>query len=72
MLALAFAADARSVPLVALAPKRVAYCERSALLSPACPRRVPRVRAAYLSHLAVDPARRGLRVDIFNPERGGE
>jgi hypothetical protein len=72
MLALSFAADARAVPLVPLASKRSAYCERSALLRRACPRLVPRVRAAYQSHLAVDLAGRGLRLDIFNLERGGE
>jgi hypothetical protein len=66
------AADVQPLPLVSLAPKRVAYCERSALLRAVCPRLVPRVRAAYLSHLAVDPARRGRRLDVFNLERGGE
>lgn len=30
------------------------------------------MRAAYESHLAVDLAGRGLRLDIFNLERGGE
>jgi hypothetical protein len=66
------AADTRPVPLVSLAPKRIAYCERSTLLRAACPRLVPRVRAAYGSHLALDPTKRGPRVDIFNLERGGE
>jgi hypothetical protein len=72
MLGLTLAADARPVPLVPLAPKRVAYCERSALLRVACPRLVPRVRGAYVSHLAVDPAGWRYRFDLFNLERGGE
>lgn len=61
-----------SVPLVPLAPKRIAYCERSELLRAACPRLVPRVRAAYQSHLSVAPSGDRRRLDIFNLERGGE
>jgi hypothetical protein len=60
------------VPLVQLAPKRVAYCERSPVLRAACPRLVPRVRAAYLSHLAVELVGSPHRLDTFNLERGGE
>jgi hypothetical protein len=60
------------VPLVPLAPKRIAYCERSQLLRPACPRRVPRVRAAYSSHLAMERPGEGGRLAVFNLERGGE
>jgi hypothetical protein len=64
----------RAVELVPLAPKRLEHCRRSALLRPACPRRVPRVGAPYLSHLATDLLGRGsrLRLDVFNLERGGE
>jgi hypothetical protein len=61
-----------AVALVPLAPKRVAYCERSTVLRAACPRLVPRVRAPYLSHLAIELAGSRHRLDIFNLERGGE
>jgi hypothetical protein len=60
----------RGVELVALAPKKLAHCRKSELLRPACPRLVPRVRAAYLNHLAVEG--RGTRFSLatFNLERG--
>lgn len=57
--------------LVPLAPKTVAHCRRSALIRPACPRLVPRVRAPYLAHLVREIAR-PYRLDVFNLERGGE
>ncbi len=55
-----------------IAAKRLAHCERSALLRPVCPRSVPRVRF-YLSHLSVEL--RGLGgpvLDVFGMESGGE
>jgi hypothetical protein len=60
------------VELVPLAPKKLAHCRKAALLRAACPRLVPRVRAAYLNHLAVE--REGTRFSLatFNLERGGE
>jgi hypothetical protein len=72
VLAAAGAVAVEPVRLVPLAPKRVAYCSRSRLLRPACPRLVPRVRAAYLSHLSLAPSDDRRRMDIFNLERGGE
>jgi len=65
----------RSPPSPLLEPisaKRLAHCERSALLRPVCPRSVPRVRF-YLSHLSVEL--RGLGgpvLDVFGMESGGE
>ncbi len=61
----------RPVPLVSLAAAKLDHCERSGLLRPICPRRVPRVRAAYLSNLAVELMGRPV-LDVFNLERGGE
>lgn len=60
-------------PLVApISAKRLAHCERSALLRPVCPRSVPRVDS-YLSHLSVELAGLGGPVlDVFNLESGGE
>jgi len=55
-----------------ISAKRLAHCERSALLRPLCPRSVPRVRS-YLSHLSVEL--RGLGgpvLDVFGMESGGE
>jgi hypothetical protein len=60
----------RPVALVPLAPKRLAHCRASSLMRPACPTRVPRVRAAFLSHLYRDPG--APRFEAFNLERGGE
>lgn len=63
----------RPVALVPLAPKRFAHCRRSSLVRAACPRLVPSVRAAYLSHLAVDLLRPpSPPLAVFNLERGGE
>lgn len=64
----------RAVELVPLSPRRLAHCRRSALLRPACPRLVPRVRAAYLSRLATNLLGRGSaqRLAAFGLERGGE
>jgi hypothetical protein len=60
-----------TVALVRLAPAKLTHCRRSRLLRPACPTRVPRVRASYLTHLARDLG--GPHpLDVFNLERGGE
>jgi hypothetical protein len=61
-----------SVELVPLAPKRLAHCRRSALLSTICPTFIPRVGAPYLSHLARDPPRATGEMHVFDLERGGE
>ena len=58
------------VELVALAKKRVAHCQRSALLRTICPTRVPLVRAPYLSHLSRDLLGATGRFDVFDLERG--
>ena len=57
------------VEFVALAKKRVAHCQRSALLRTICPTTVPLVRAPYLSHLSRDLLGRG-QLDVFDLERG--
>jgi hypothetical protein len=62
----------RSVELVPLAPKKLAHCRKAALLRAACPRLVPRVRAAYLNHLAVEGEGTRFSLATFNLERGGE
>ncbi len=59
------------VALVRLAPAKLAHCRRSRLLRPACPTRVPRVRATFLSHLARE-GRGPSTLHTFNLERGGE
>ncbi len=59
----------RPVELVALAPKRVEHCRRSALIRPTCPTQVPRVRAEYLSHLSRDVLGRSGILDVFDLER---
>ena len=58
------------VELVALAKKRVAHCQRSALLRTICPTTVPLVRAPYLSHLSRDLLGATGRFDVFDLERG--
>ena len=62
---------ADAAPLVRLSPTKLAHCERSGLLRPVCPRRVPRVRARYLSNLSVELTGKHV-LDVFNLERGGE
>jgi hypothetical protein len=58
--------------LAPISAKRLAHCERSALLRPVCPRSVPRVDF-YLSHLSVGLTGIGGPVlDVFNLESGGE
>lgn len=64
--------EAKGVELVPLAPAKLAHCRRSVLLRAACPRRVPRVRAEYLNHLAVEGVGTRLALATFNLERGGE
>ena len=61
----------RPASLVSLGAAKLAHCERSGLVRPVCPRRVPRVGAAYLSNLAVELTGRSM-LDVFNLERGGE
>jgi hypothetical protein len=63
---------ARPVKFVPLAAKRVTHCQRSALLRPICPTRVPAVRATYLSHLSRDLLGPTRSLDVFGLERGGE
>jgi len=69
--AVSSAAPAR-VELVPLAPKKLAHCRKAALLRAACPRLVPRVRAEYLNHLAVEGEGTRFSLATFNLERGGE
>lgn len=63
---------AAGVELVPLAPAKLAHCRRSVLLRAACPSRVPRVRAEYLNHLAVEGEGTRFALATFNLERGGE
>jgi len=65
-------AAAAPVELVALAPKKLAHCRKAALLRAACPRLVPRVRAEYLNHLAVEGEGTRFSLATFNLERGAE
>lgn len=70
----ATAAGPRQPPslLEPISAKRLAHCERSALLRPVCPRWVPRV-PSYLSHLSVELASLGgPTLDVFGMESGGE
>ena len=78
VLALTLAGTASARPhqpaplLEPISAKRLAHCERSALLRPVCPRSVPRARF-YLSGLSV--TLRGLGgpvLDVFGMESGGE
>ena len=62
----------RGVELVPLAPNKLAHCRKTVLLRAACPRLVPRVRAAYLNHLAVEAEGTRLSLATFNLERGAE
>jgi hypothetical protein len=62
----------RAVELVPLAPKKLAHCRKAALLRAACPRLVPRVRAEYLNHLAVEGEGTRFSLATFNLERGAE
>jgi hypothetical protein len=72
LVATASARPQRSPLLDPISAKRLAHCERSALLRPVCPRSVPRVDS-YLSHLSVQLASLGGPVlDVFNLESGGE
>ena len=61
---------ATRVELVPLAPRKLAHCRSTALLRAACPRLVPRVRAEYLSHLAVEGEGTRHSLATFNLERG--
>jgi hypothetical protein len=63
-------AGPEAVRLVPLAPKKLAHCRKAALLRAACPRAVPRVRAAYLNHLAVEGEGTRSALATFNLERG--
>lgn len=60
------------VPLVPLAEKKVVHCRESLLVRPACPTLVPRVGAAFLSHLYAAPAPPKWQFHSFGLERGGE
>jgi hypothetical protein len=60
------------VELVRLAPAKLAHCRKSALLRAACPRLVPRVRAEYLNHLAVEGEGTRFSLATFNLERGAQ
>lgn len=60
----------RRVELVRLAPKKLAHCRKAPLLRAACPRLVPRVRAEYLNHLAVEGEGTRFSLATFNLERG--
>jgi hypothetical protein len=62
----------RAVELVPLAPKKLAHCRKAALLRAACPRLVPRVRAEYLNHLAVEGEGTRFSLATYNLERGAE
>ena len=61
---------ATRVELVPLAPKKLAHCRSTVLLRAACPRLVPRVRAEYLNHLAVEGEGTRHSLATFNLERG--
>jgi hypothetical protein len=60
------------VELVPLAPAKLAHCRKSVLLRAACPRLVPRVRAEYLNHLAVEGEGTRFSLATFNLERGAQ
>jgi hypothetical protein len=62
----------RALELVPLAPKKLAHCRKAPLLRAACPQLVPRVRAAYLNHLAVEGEGTRFSLATFNLERGAE
>jgi hypothetical protein len=64
------AAAPRRVELVRLAPHKLAHCRKAPLLRAACPRLVPRVRAEYLNHLAVEHEGTRFSLATFNLERG--
>lgn len=64
--------QARHVELVPLAPAKLTHCRRTVLLRAACPRLVPRVRAEYLNHLAVEGEGTRLSLATFNLERGAQ
>jgi hypothetical protein len=72
VLPLASASAAGPADLVPLAPTKLAQCRSTALLRAACPRLVPRVRAAYLDHLSVQGEGTRFSLAIFNLERGAE
>lgn len=72
LLAVSWAAAARPVELVPLAPEKLAHCRKTVLLRAACPRLVPRVRAEYLNHLAVEGGGTRFSLATFNLERGAE
>jgi hypothetical protein len=72
VLALASGAAPGAVDLVPLAPKKLAHCRETVLLRAACPRLVPRVRAEYLNHLAVEGEATRFSLATFNLERGAE
>lgn len=72
VLALSSASAARPVELVPLASKKLAHCHKTVLLRAACPRLVPRVRAEYLNHLAVEGEGTRHSLATFNLERGAQ
>lgn len=59
----------RPIDLVELPPPLLAECRRSALVRPACPARVPRVRGLYRSQRSRDVLRPARVLDVFDLER---